>query len=294
MTSRKNTFSTLLVLLSLNVWAQEKQSDSLNEKTKIEITNKGIQFKKGKDFLMTFRFRTQLRAGYFSRLDESDEAGFEALVRRMRLRFEGYVGSPKLEYKLQLSFANRDMDLNSGSPQIIRDAVFYYKPGANWTFGLGQTKLPGNRERVNSSGELQMPDRSLANSKFTLDRDFGIFVDKDFIIKKQVILLKTAISTGDGRGQLFTDKGLAYTGRIEYMPFGHFKNKGDYFEGDLDFEETPKLSFGFTYSKNFGAVRSGGQLGSYLYSTYNKTEALSADIKTIIADAVLKYNGWAF
>ncbi len=275
--------------------AQVAENDTTaTEKTKVEFNDKGLQFKKGDDFLMTFRFRTQLRAGYFSRVDNENEPGFETIVRRMRLRFEGYLMSPELEYKIQLSFANRDMDLESGSPQVIRDAVFYYKPNRFWSFGFGHTKLPGNRERVNSSGELQMPDRSIANGKFTVDRDFGIFIDRDIEIKNQVVQLLTAVSAGEGRGNLRTDKGLSYTGRVEYMPFGYFKNKGDYFEGDLDFEETPKISFGFTYTKNFRAKRTGGQLGAYMYSAYNEKEPLSANIRTIMADAVFKYNGWAF
>ena len=278
-----------------NSLAQKRNSDSLNKnKNNVEFNDKGIQFKKGDNYLLIFRFRAQLRAGYFSRMDNDDQAGIEASVRRMRLRFEGYLYSPKLEYKLQLGFANRDMDLESGSPQIIRDAVFYYKPNQNWSIGMGQTKLPGNRERVNSSGELQMPDRSIANGKFTVDRDYGIFVDRNFEIRDQIIKLQTAVSTGEGRGLVLSDKGLAYSGRMEYMPFGSFKNKGDYFEGDLDFEEKPKLSFGLTYTKNFGVRRTGGQLGKFMYSAYNKEESLRADIRTIMADAVFKYNGWAF
>jgi hypothetical protein len=283
------------LLLGFYADAQEIVADtSRKEKTTVAFNEKGLQFRKGDDFLMTFRFRAQLRAGYLSRLDDEDEAGFEAQIRRMRLRFEGFLISPKLEYKLQLGFANRDMDLESGAPQIVRDAVFYYKPGKAWSFGFGQTKLPGNRERVNSSGELQMPDRSIANNRFTVDRDFGLFIDKDFEIKKHVIQLRTAVSSGDGRGQLATVHGLAYTGRVEYMPFGHFKNKGDYFEGDLDFEETPKVSVGFTYTKNFKANRTGGQLGKPMFSAYNEDEELLANIRTIMADAVLKYQGWAF
>ncbi len=260
----------------------------------VGFTKKGMEFKKSNDFYLNFRFRAQFRAGYFSRLDDEDEAGYEALVRRLRLRFEGYLFSPKLEYKLQLAFANRDMDLESGSPQIIRDAVFYYIPNKNWSFGLGQTKLPGNRERLNSSGELQMPDRSIANSKFTVDRDFGFFLDRDFEFGKQQVLFKSAISTGEGRGQLTTDKGLAYTGRLEYLPLGSFTDGGDYYEGDLAFEPTPKVSVGVTYSKNFRASRTGGQLGKYLYSAYDPEDELHADMQTMMADAVLKYNGWAF
>ncbi len=296
MTLYKKSVLSLILLTGSFAYAQgpTKEDSLAKEKTTVAFNDKGLQFRKGDHFLMTFRFRTQLRAAYLSRLDDEKAVGFEAQVRRMRLRFEGYLISPKLEYKLQLGFANRDMDLESGAPQIVRDAVFYYKPGKQWSFGFGQTKLPGNRERVNSSGELQMPDRSIANNRFTVDRDFGVFIDKDFEIKNHVVQLRTAISSGDGRGQLATVKGLAYTGRIEYMPLGYFKNKGDYFEGDLDFEETPKLSFGFTYSKNFKANRTGGQLGKPMVSAYDDEEELLANIRTIMADAVLKYQGWAF
>ncbi|MCH5597349.1 hypothetical protein [Niabella ginsengisoli] len=78
------------------------------------------------------------------------------------------------------------------------------------------------------------------------------------------------------------------------MPFGYFKNKGDYFEGDLDFEETPKVSLGFTYTKNFKTTRTGGQLGKPMVSAYDEDEKLSANIRTIMVDGVFKYNGWAF
>ena len=43
----------------------------------------------------------------------------------------------------------------------------------NFELWVGQTKLPGNRERVISSANLQQVDRSLLNSRFNIDRDFG-------------------------------------------------------------------------------------------------------------------------
>ena len=46
----------------------------------------------------------------------------------------------------------------------------FYK---NLSIKLGQGKLPGNRERVISSGNLQFVDRSRLNSRFNIDRDFG-------------------------------------------------------------------------------------------------------------------------
>ena len=91
------------------------------------------------------------------------------------MRLDGYVGSPKILYAIQLSFAPGDVGeiVEGENLNIIRDAVVIYSPNKNWNFGFGQTKLPGNRQRVNSSGALQLTDRTINNAKFTLDRDFG-------------------------------------------------------------------------------------------------------------------------
>jgi len=250
------------------------------------VSQNGLAFRKDSVFLMNMRFRMQNRFGYYSTMDAKDEAGFEAQVRRLRLRFDGFVISRKVGYYIQLSFSRSDQELTSGTiAQTVRDAMVYYTFNKNFYIGFGQSKLPGNRERVTSSGNLQMPDRSVANGVYTLDRDFGTFAYWTLPLKgKQQIQLKGAISTGEGRGQLVSNTGLAYTGRVEWLPMGAFANLGDYSEGDQEFEAKPKLSLGLTYSYNDRAVRTNGQLGSTLPK--------SANMGTIIADYMFKYNGW--
>jgi hypothetical protein len=169
-----------------------------------------------------------------------------------------------------------------GFPNIIRDAYIQYALNKNLSIGIGQTKLPGNRQRINSSGDLQFADRSIVNSTFNIDRDYGV----QFAYKTNNIVLRSAISTGEGRNISTSDRGLAYTGRVEILPFGAFTNGGDYFEGDLAREKKPKVSIAFAYNHNENATRTGGQLGSLLYAT--------TDIKTAIVDFVYKYNGWSF
>ncbi|MEP2347600.1 MAG: porin, partial [Algoriphagus sp.] len=143
----------------------------------------------------------------------------------------------------------------------------------------------GNRERVVSSGNLQFADRSIANGFFTLDRDFGFFSYYTYQTSGlSQFQIKAAINTGEGRNPSVGDKGLSYTGRIEYLPFGKFKNNGDYSEGDLEFEDRPKLSLGVTYNWNENAHRTRGQLGSLLYE--------GRDLNVFIADAMFKYAGW--
>jgi phosphate-selective porin OprO and OprP len=238
-------------------------------------------------FGMNIRFRMQNRIGVtFDNGWEDSE--FEAVVKRCRLRFDGFIRETKLTYYLQLSFSRGDQDWdNTRVPNVIRDAMVYYKLNKNFYIGLGQGKLPGNRQRVTSSGAQQFADRSLVNAIFNIDRDFGIFAYYNNSFGKNFHWeLKGSISEGEGRGILKSDNGLAYTGRIEILPLGKFTKKGDYFEGDLEREKTPKLSLASSYSFNQKARRTLGQRGEELFQ--------SRDIETIFADVILKYNGWCF
>jgi len=249
-------------------------------------------------FLMNIRFRMQNRVGIETKsVSDWDPDDIEGRVRRLRLRFDGYVYNPKLTYVLQLSFSRGDIDYeDSGFPNIIRDAMVIYNFNKHFALGIGQTKLPGNRQRVNSSGDLQLPDRSIVNSEFNIDRDFGVQLYYRNNIQSFNYVLRGAVSSGDGRnfnnaGTSSTTSsdlavnGLCYTARIELLPFGEFTNNGDYFEGDLAREPKPKLSFGAGFSNNENAKRSGGQLGKYLFE--------SRDIETTMFDILYKHNGWA-
>lgn len=235
-------------------------------------------------FLLNIRFRMQNRAAFFTESgDEFTISQVEARVRRLRLRFDGFLYTPRLTYLIQLSFSRGDMDYESlGYPNVVRDAFVLYAVTNSFSIGLGQTKLPGNRQRVTSSGDLQMPDRSIVNSTFNIDRDFGL----QMYLRKQKYVLRGAISSGEGRNINSSDNGLAYTGRGELLPFGPFTNGGDYFEGDLAREPKPKVSIGATYSLNKNATRTGGQLGGFLYAP--------TDMTTTEIDFLYKHAGWAF
>ena len=257
-----------------------------DERALINVKN-GISISKDSLFLLNLRFRMQNRFGFNSASGEDLEIErVDFRIRRLRLRLDGYVLSPRIQYYIQLGFSKADLDLESGGyAQPIRDAIVYYYVKPNFYVGFGQSKLPGNRERVVSSGNLQFADRSIANGFFTLDRDFGFFGYYTYQTKGlSQFQLKGAINTGEGRNPSVGDRGLSYTGRVEYLPFGTFKNNGDYSEGDLEFEENPKLSIGMTYNWNENAHRTRGQLGSLLYEGRN--------LNVFIADAMFKYAGW--
>jgi phosphate-selective porin OprO/OprP len=237
-------------------------------------------------FQLNIRFRMQNRISF--NYDDGDVSAVEGRVRRVRLRFDGFVYTPRIRYSLQLSFANEDIgDFVGSIPNLLRDGMLYYQISPSWTLGMGQTKLPGNRERVNSSGDLQLCDRSSVNNIFNIDRDFGAQVfHQRRLIGSAYYAFKGAISSGEGRNWVSsTGHYLAYTIRSEILPFGEFSNRGDYFQGDLLREPHPRLSLGFTYSYNHGALRAFGQRGELLYGRRN--------IKNFFADILFKYKGWA-
>lgn len=238
-------------------------------------------------FQMNIRFRMQNRVTYLE--NDGESGAYDGQIRRLRLRLDGYVGNPKFLYAIQLSFAPGDVgEIKEGENiNIIRDAVVFYRPNKHWNISFGQTKLPGNRQRVNSSGGLQLTDRTINNAKFTIDRDFGFQIHNMNEYKDKFSYnLKAAFSTGEGRNVTGkADNGIAVTGKVEVLPFGAFTKDGTYFEGDVIREKKPKLMLSGAFQQNNHARRTQGQLGNDLFETRT--------MKSVLLDGMFKYNGWA-
>jgi len=220
------------------------------------------------------------------------------IVRRSRLKFDGFAYSPKLKYKLELGLSNRDIsganEFNRNTPRYILDAVIMWEFSKNWALWAGQTKLPGNVERVVSSANLQLIDRSLLNSRFNIDRDLGIQIrHKSNLGGTFLMREKFAISQGEGRNVTEGNEGgLQYTARLEFLPFGAFKSKGDYSQSDLKREDSSKLMVGVTYNFNENAVRERGFAGDYMIRTDGTI--FETNQTTIFIDAMYKHNGLSF
>lgn len=275
-------------------------ADSIDGRTEIleQIANmpnievgKGITFRpRNNSYEFSIRFRMQNMLG----LNFSRDFGLtktEAQVKRLRLRFDGYIFSPKFVYSIQLGFTGYDADpLPDGKMNFIRDAIIYYVPGPSWNIGFGQTKIKANRAAINSSGALQFIDRSIVNSEFNVDKDFGLFGEYNYgTFDRFALGTKASITLGEGRNYgSSSGSGLAYTGRLELYPFGRLHGKGEYTEGDTEYEENPKLMIGGSYSFNHKALRYRGQRGEILPA------GMMRDIGSYFADIVFKYRGFAF
>lgn len=238
-------------------------------------------------FRLNIRFRMQNRATL--NLRDNNDDNIEAVVRRLRLRFDGFVGDPRFLYAIQLSFAPGDVGTiyDGDNLNVIRDAMFFYRPNNRINIGFGQTKLPGNRQRLNSSGALQLIDRSINNAMFTIDRDYGAYF---YLLNEYEDAfswnIKTAISMGEGRNWTASPGlGLAYTARVEVMPFGNLSGGGMFFEGDVQRETVPKLLVATTVHRNVDAQRARGQTGMVLNE--------NRDLNSVFVDAMFKFQGWA-
>ncbi|WP_396602366.1 porin [Algibacter sp. R77976] len=265
---------------------------------------KGLFNVVGKDSSWTMRvgLRAQLLGTSTWNEGESGETSF--LTRRSRLKFDGYAYSPKLKYKIELGLSNRDQSGASSftheSPRYILDAVLMWNFHKNFVIWFGQTKLPGNRERVISSANLQQVDRSLLNSSFTIDRDFGFQLRHHFNLSKNFVV-KEIFSVAQGEGRNVTRGNLGghqYTGRIELLPFGNFSSKGDYKGSDLKREQKPKLALGVSYDHNNDAVKTRSNQGSYMYIDGTEGDGykgsfFETNINTLFIDAMFKYNGFS-
>lgn len=254
-----------------------------------------------KDSSFSVKFAPRIQSRYQSEWsyngEDYDPANINFSVRRARLKFGGFAFSPKLKYKIELGLSNRDISganvYNRNTPRYILDAVVMWNFYEKFELWAGQTKLPGNIERVVSSANLQLIDRSLLNSKFNIDRDVGIQLRHKLRLGGNwIIKEKFSISQGEGRN--ITEGnigGLQYTSRLELLPFGEFSSKGDYSQGDLKREKSIKAMFGFTYDINENAVKSRSNMGSYLIQSSGGL--FETDITTIFLDGVIKYNGFA-
>ncbi len=276
---------------TIRLYSDEEVTELLRNMPNIEV-GKGVTFKsKDNRYKMTMRLRLQSMVG-ISLNDEMGVSETEACIKRLHMRFDGYVFTPKVAYSIQLGYTPYDTKgmPDEGGLNIIRDAMIYYVPSPMWSIGFGQTKLRGGRANINSSSALQFVDRSIVNSQFHIDRDFGLFAEYHNHIGKQFnYAIKGSITTGDGRNfHIAQESGLAYTLRGELYPLGQFTSRGEVSEGDLVKETSPRLAIGGSFSYNDRAGRLQGTKGKVLIDDNRRS------LQSWFADVIFKYQGFAF
>ena len=222
-------------------------------------------------------------------------------ARRVRLRISGKQSNPGFSYRLQLNLAESEVE-NDELSNVLWDAWVGYNINKYYRLSFGQKSSPtDNIEVLMASNTLQLPERSRLTGAFSNIREIGLFLDGRNNIKgsKWVIKPSINITTGDGYGYKFNSKdfgGLKYGARVNFLPFGLFRNFGQFRQGDLVRELNPKLLIGFSASYNDGITsRRGRRNGDFIYYTLNGTDTSYQlpDFFKFGADILFKYRGFS-
>ena len=251
--------------------------------------------------------------GYSQSLFESRRVHYDSLglldksvynrfrSRRVRLRISGKQSNPGFSYRLQLNLAESEVE-NDELSNVLWDAWVGYNINKYYRVSFGQKSSPtDNIEVLMASNTLQLPERSRLTGAFSNIREIGLFLDGRNNIKgsKWVIKPSLNITTGDGYGFKFNSKdfgGLKYGARVNFLPFGLFRNFGQFRQGDLVRELNPKLLVGFSASYNDGITsRRGRRNGDFIYYTLNGTDTSYQlpDFFKFGADILFKYRGFS-
>jgi hypothetical protein len=251
-----------------------------------------IKFRPGKgveinsaddDFQLRIRVRVQMLYSYVhdenlgtNEGDEPEANLNDFRLRRARFVFQGHAFGEHNQYKLEIDPLRKD--------NVVLDYYLDFTKNRDIQVRVGQYKISSNRQRVISSGNLQMVDRSIVNAEFSLDRDMSIDIrSRDFLGKNKMRYV-FGISTGNGlNNPQFTDFSMVYLARLEYLPLGIFRDMSE-----VDFARTkPRLAIGATYSFFQGANRVRGMVGD------DFADGGTANYHFAYVDAILKARGFS-
>lgn len=122
------------------------------------------------------------------------------LVRRARFKFNGDA-IERTSFKMEFGISNRDLlpeiPPSGNRAKMVLDAVMKFKAINSLWIWFGQTKLPGNRERVITSQKLQLVNHSPLNRVFTFVSTIGIQFRNEHVLGENFIMREMlAISRG--------------------------------------------------------------------------------------------------
>ena len=221
-------------------------------------------------------------------------------ARRIRLRLSGNQSNPGFSYRLQLNLAESEAD-DGFLSNILWDAWLGYNINKTNKIVIGQKGTPTDNIEVQmASNTLQLPERSRLTGAFSSIREIGVFYDNRFKLgNKTVVKSMLNITTGDGYAYNLNSRdygGLKYGARVNILPFGLFRNFGQFRQVDMVRELNPKLLVGFSGSFNNGmSSRRGRRNGDFLFYNISgvDTSYRLPNYLKIGADLLFKYRGFS-
>ena len=281
--------SLFLFLISFNINSQS----SLNSYS----FGEGISFTadNGSMIKLSGYAQPHLEIKNYNDLEENSSSN-RFRLRRLRLRFDGQASNPKFAYRFQVDLSGSS-ETGEATGDFLLDAYVSYDITNRIKVIFGQrSTYTDNRELFMNSNSLQLVERSRLTSAFSSIREFGLFLSGNFRLNGQGSYLRPyfVLTNGDGINNFDKDLGgLKIGGRIDFLPFGLFTNKGQFRQIDVMRELTPKFVIGVNYSHNSGMTsRRGRNSGSILYLNELGQQSLPDYTKYGI-DFLFKYNGFS-
>ena len=281
--------SLFLFLISFNINSQS----SLNSYS----FGEGISFTVDNESMIKLSGYAQPHAEIKNYNDlEENSSSNRFRLRRLRLRFDGQASNPKFAYRFQVDLSGSS-ETGEATGDFLLDAYVSYDITNRIKVIFGQrSTYTDNRELFMNSNSLQLVERSRLTSAFSSIREFGLFLSGNFRLNGQGSYLRPyfVLTNGDGINNFDKDLGgLKIGGRIDFLPFGLFTNKGQFRQIDVMRELTPKFVIGVNYSHNSGmSSRRGRNSGSILYLNELGQQSLPDYTKYGI-DFLFKYNGFS-
>jgi len=236
-----------------------------------------------------YQLRISLRAQMRQTVELFERTRQVFELRRARAQFDGYVFGAENRFKVELAFSPRDLGVRDGAVTNTPLLSWYFELAhlRDLTLRLGQYKVPYSRERVISSGDLQVVDRSLANAEFNHDRDIGFDLRSYDLGGLGWLRSYAGVYMGEGRdfgrGSASPDFRLHYLGRVEVVPLEH-PGRG---ESDLSRSPRPRLLLGAAYAFHDDAQRLRGVLGAL------PEDGGTTDYQSATFDVHAKLLGWS-
>jgi phosphate-selective porin OprO/OprP len=189
--------------------------------------------------------------------DFDDQPGGDLEIRRARLKIEGHVFSPKIGFYFEHELSGDHPLLDLRLDLEVHDGL---------QMRIGQYKILYNRERVDSSGQQQFVERSIATYAFTLDRQIGATIAKQWGKGSRADnWLMLSVVDGDGIDPGARSSDPMFVGRWQW----HFLGEAlPFSQSDLKFRSAPAATIAFGGSHGRGpytrfSSSGGGQLDGF-------------------------------
>jgi phosphate-selective porin OprO and OprP len=285
--------SFAVCFIFIRVYSQSQnitESDSALTKPLVTHSDKGFEFRTsdGKFLLqfagrVQFRFSTPFDSDPLTVSDFNNEQKNTFLVNRARLKIGGYAYKPWLKYYFEYEM---------GQSNLLDFKVMVEKWKAI-SFKVGQWKTDFNRERVISSGEQQMMERSFINLPFTLDRQQGVevygHIDGRGAANFNYWL---SILTGTGRGvRENDDRTLMYVARLQWNPLGKVVEMSG---SDEERTARPALLIAVAGAQNSSPYTRFSQSGGGELEGFENGVAGQYDIRQALVETAFKYRGFSW